>query len=109
MDLVAKRFDVWLVTLDPVQGSEIAKTRPCVIVSPDVLNHHLATVLVAPLTSTIRNYPSRLNCTVTGKNGQIALDQIRALDKSRLVQNIGALNSITAFQMCELLREMFEF
>ena len=78
--MVAKRFEVWLGSLDPVQGSEIAKTRPCVIVSPDVINRYLATMPVAPLTSTIRNYPSRLPCTIAGKNGQIALDQIRTVD-----------------------------
>lgn len=107
--MVTKRFDVWLVSLDPVQGSEIAKTRPCVIVSPDVLNRHLATVLVAPLTSTIRNYPSRLHCMVAGKNGQIALDQIRAVDKHRLLKNLGELDNIMAFQICELLTELFEY
>lgn len=107
--MVVRRFELWLVSLDPVQGSEIAKTRPCVVVSPDVLNRYLATVLVAPLTSTIRNYPSRLLCTVAGKNGQIALDQIRTVDKSRLVKSIGILDSTTAFQISELLTEMFEY
>ena len=109
MDMVAKRFEIWLVSLDPVQGSEIAKTRPCIIISPDVMNRNLATVLAAPLTSTIKSYPSRLSCTVAGKNGQIALDQIRAVDKSRLVKNISVLDNITAFQVCELLKEMFEY
>jgi len=107
--MVAKRFEIWLVSLDPTQGSEIAKTRPCAIISPDVLNRHLATVLVAPLTSTMRNYPSRLNCTVAGKTCQIALDQIRAVDKSRLVKNLGVLDNTTAFQLCVLLTEMFEY
>jgi len=107
--MVAKRFEIWLISLDPVRGSEIAKTRPCVIVSPDVLNRYLATLLVAPLTSTIKSYPSRLNCIIAGKNGQIALDQIRAVDKSRLVKNIAVLDNITAFQLCELLREIFEY
>ncbi|MBX2892824.1 MAG: type II toxin-antitoxin system PemK/MazF family toxin [Saprospiraceae bacterium] len=107
--MVAKRFEIWLVSLDPVQGSEIAKTRPCVIVSPDVLNRHLATVLAAPLTSTIKNYPSRLNCSFAGKNGQIALDQIRAVDTSRLVKNVGILDNTTSFQLCALLMEMFEY
>lgn len=107
--MVVKRFEIWLVSLDPVQGSEIAKTRPCVIVSPDVLNRHLATVLAAPLTSTIKNYPSRLDCTFSGKNGQIALDQIRAIDKTRLVRNLGVLDNATAFQLCALLTEMFDY
>jgi mRNA interferase MazF len=107
--MVVKRFEIWLVSLDPVQGSEIAKTRPCVIISPDVLNRHLTTVLAAPLTSTIKNYPSRLNCSFAGKNGQIALDQIRAVDRSRLVKNMGLLDDTTAFQLCVLLTEMFEY
>ncbi|MCW5924522.1 MAG: type II toxin-antitoxin system PemK/MazF family toxin [Saprospiraceae bacterium] len=107
--MVVKRFEIWLVSLDPVQGSEISKTRPCVIVSPDVLNRHLATVLAAPLTSTIKNYPSRLNFTFADKNGQIALDQIRAVDKTRLVKNLGMLDGTTAFQLCALLTEMFEY
>lgn len=107
--MVVKRFEIWLVSLDPVQGSEIAKTRPCVIVSPDVLNRHLATVLAAPLTSTIKNYPSRLNCSTLGRNGQIVLDQIRAVDKTRLVKSLGVLDNTTAFQLCVLLTEMFEY
>lgn len=107
--MVAKRFDIWLISLDPVQGSEIAKTRPCVIISPDIMNRYLATVLIAPLTSTVRNYPSRIDCMVSDKNGQIVLDQIRAVDKSRLLKNIGTLDSPTAFQVCELLKEMFDY
>ena len=81
-----QRFDVYLVNLDPTVGSEIKKTRPCVIVSPNEMNNHISTIIVAPLTSKLRNYPTRVPCRVEGKQGQIVLDQIRTVDKSRLVK-----------------------
>jgi mRNA interferase MazF len=83
-----QRFDVYLVNLDPTVGSEIKKTRPCVIVSPNEMNNHISTIIVAPLTSKLRNYPTRVPCRVEGKQGQIVLDQIRTVDKSRLVKKI---------------------
>jgi mRNA interferase MazF len=107
--MVIKRFDVWLVILDPTIGSEIKKTRPSLIVSPDVINKYLDTVIAAPLTSTIHAYPTRVNCTFQKKHGQIALDQIRSVDKIRLVRKLGSLDNTTCQTVCELLREIFEY
>ncbi len=87
-----KRFDVYQVNLDPVVGSEIAKSRPCVIVSPDEMNQHLATVIVAPLTSSTKGWPSRVASRFNGQKGEIALDQLRAVDKRRLVHRLGELD-----------------
>jgi mRNA interferase MazF len=101
------RFEIYLVSLDPTLGSEIKKTRPCLIISPDELNGHLNTVIVAPLTSTIRNYPTRINCHVDGKDGQIALDQLRAIDKVRLNKKIGTLDGATAQQVLVVLKKLF--
>ncbi len=107
MDVVVMRFEIYLVSLDPTLGSEIKKTRPCLIISPDELNGHLNTVIVAPLTSTIRNYPTRINCHVDGKDGQIALDQLRAIDKVRLNKKIGTLDGATAQQVLVVLKKLF--
>jgi len=107
--MVIKRFEVWLVNLDPTMGSEIKKTRPCLIVSPDVINKYLDTVIAAPLTSTIRAYPTRVNCTFQKKHGEIALDQIRSVDKIRLVRKLGSLDNATCQIVCELLQEIFEY
>jgi len=104
-----KRFEVWLVNLDPAQGSEINKTRPCVVVSPDELNRYLRTVTIAALTSSSRNYPSRVDCQFQGKAGQVALDHIRSVDKSRLVRKLGTLEAATAQEVCERLVELFQY
>ena len=106
VDLV-KRFEVHLVALDPTRGSEIQKTRPCLIVSPDELNDHLRTVIVAPLTTTMRRYPTRVNLSFQKKNGQVALDQIRTIDKSRLVRKLGTISSKTGRAVAQVLTEMF--
>ena len=82
--MVINRFDVYLVIVDPTIGSEIQKTRPCVVISPDEMNCHIATVIVAPMTTKGRSYPTRVACTFQGKEGQVVLDQIRTVDKSRL-------------------------
>ena len=105
--MVVQRFEVWLVSLDPTQGSEIAKTRPCVVVSPDLVNKMLNTIIVAPLTSTEKRYPTRVNCVFAGKSGQIALDQTRAIDKSRLVKQLGILDELTNHQICQTLVALF--
>lgn len=84
-----QRFAVYQVNLDPTIGSEIAKSRPCVVVSPKEMNDHLNTVIVAPLTSTIKNWPSRIKARFAGKKGEIALDQMRAVDKRRLIKPLG--------------------
>ena len=109
MGMVAKRFEVWLVNLDPATGREIKKTRPCVIVSPEVINKFLDTVITAPLTSTIRSYPTRVSCTFQKKNGEVALDQIRSVDKIRLIRKLGTLDNATCKLICEILQEMFEY
>jgi len=96
------------VELDPTQGSEIAKTRPCVVVSPDELNAHLNTVVIVPLTSTLRGYPFRVQCVVAGKKGKLAIDQIRAVDKSRLKSNIlGRLSYLEIDTLQDVINEMF--
>jgi mRNA interferase MazF len=91
-----KRDEVWLVSLDPSQGSEIRKTRPCLVVSPNEMNEPLHTVIVAPMTTTLRRYPSRVNVTFRSKNGQVALDQLRAVDRQRLVRRLGVVPAKTA-------------
>jgi mRNA interferase MazF len=102
-----RRFDIWLVSLNPVRGSEIAKTRPCVIVSPDELNAHLTTVLAAPLTSTRRGWPHRVALNFAGVDGEIATDQLRSLDHTRLIRPLGHLDEITAEILCARLVAMF--
>ena len=101
------RFDVFLVPLDPVVGSELRKTRPCVVVSPDELNDHLRTVLVAPLTTGGRTYRTRVACSFQGKVGHVALDQLRVVDKSRLVRYLGTLAERERSEVLRVLRAMF--
>ncbi|GAP98236.1 type II toxin-antitoxin system PemK/MazF family toxin [Leptolyngbya sp. NIES-2104] len=107
MAVVARRFDVFLVQLDPTIGAEIQKTRPCVILSPDEMNRSLKTVLVAPLTSVKRNFPFRVDCQFQGKEGQIVLDQIRAVDKIRLVQFLAQVSSEEQKAILDKLTEIF--
>ena len=101
------RFRVYLVTLDPTRGSEIRKTRPCVVISPDEMNRHIRTVIVAPLTTASRPYPTRVAVCFLGKAGQIVLDQIRTVDKSRLVKDLGGIEAETAQAVAAVLEEMF--
>jgi len=101
------RFEVYYVNLDPTIGSEIKKTRPCVIISPNEMNRNISTIIIAPLTSKLRNYPTRVPCRVEGKQGQIVLDQIRTLDKSRLIKRIATLNKSTQKKVFNVLAEMF--
>jgi len=101
------RFDIYYVNLDPTIGSEIKKTRPCVIISPNEMNHNIATIIVAPLTSKLRNYPTRISCKVEGKQGQIVLDQIRTIDRTRLIKKIATLNKTTQTKVLTILKEMF--
>lgn len=107
MALVISRFDVYLVSLDPTQGHEIRKTRPCVVISPDEMNHHIGTVIVAPMTTKGRDYPTRISLTFQRKKGQIVLDQIRTVDKTRLVKRMGKLDANTAAKTLAVLQEMF--
>jgi mRNA interferase MazF len=101
------RFEVYFVNLDPTIGSEIKKTRPCVIISPNEMNHNISTLIIAPLTSKLKNYPTRVPCKVEGKQGQIVLDQIRTVDKSRLVKKMDTLNKKTQIKVLNILKEMF--
>lgn len=105
--MVVKRFDVLLVNLDPTVGSEIQKTRPCLIVSPDEMNRHLATVIVAPMTTKGQSYPSRVVCEFEGKAGQIVLDQLRTVDKRRLVKRLGQIDPQAQQAVIARLVEMF--
>ena len=105
--MVARRFDVYLVALDPTLGSEIRKTRPCLIVSPDEMNRHIATVIVAPMTTVARNYPSRVPCRFQGKKGWIVLDQLRTVDKVRLLKKLGRVSTPAQQQTLAILAEMF--
>jgi mRNA interferase MazF len=102
-----KRFDVWLVNLDPTIGSEIKKTRPCLVVSPDEMNRHISTVIVAPMTTKGRPYPTRVACRFQGKTGQIVLDQLRTVDKARLVKRLGQIGRKTQQATLAVLAEMF--
>jgi mRNA interferase MazF len=101
------RGEVHLVRLDPTLGSEIRKTRPCLIVSPDELNHHLRTVIVAPMTTAGQAYPWRVACRFQGRNGFVALDQLRTVDSGRLVRRLGRLSAATATEVLNTLQEMF--
>ena len=102
-----ERFAIHLVRLDPATGAETAKTRPCVIVSPNELNRAVATVIIAPLTTMQRGWPTRVPVELQGKHGEIALDQLRAVDRSRLVKRLGKLDAATATAVLDVLGEMF--
>src|SRR5690242_9813583 len=91
--MVIRRFDVHLVRLDPTVGTEIRKTRPCLVISPDEMNRHLRTVIVVPMTTKGRGYPTRVACRFQGKSGEIALDQLRTIDRARLVRKMGRIGS----------------
>jgi mRNA interferase MazF len=109
MAMVIKRFDVWLVDLNPVIGSEISKTRPCLVISPNEVNGLLATVTIAAMTSAIKPYPHRVNCIFQNKNGQIALDHIISVSKLRLIKKLGMMDEKTSRKVCETLTEFFSF
>ncbi len=102
-----RRFDVVLVRLDPTVGHEIRKTRPCVVVSPDEMNAHMWTLLVAPLTSATKRYPMRVDCRFDGKPGQVVLDQVRAIDLKRVSKRVGKLDPRTGTRILQVLQEMF--
>lgn len=106
MVTLPQRFDIWLVDLNPTRGSEINKTRPCVVVSPNELEK-LATVLMAPMTTKGFAFPCRVGVTFQGQQGLILLDQIRAVDKQRLLKKLGSLDQHTSIALCQTLTEMF--
>src|SRR5579863_1511601 len=109
MDVVSypRRDEIWLIALDPAKGSEIKKTRPCLVVSPDEMNESLQTTLVAPMTTTVRNYPTRVNLVFRGKAGQVALDQLRAINRQRLIRRVGVITSRAASEVSTVLVEIF--
>ncbi|MDF5725073.1 MAG: type II toxin-antitoxin system PemK/MazF family toxin [Rhizonema sp. PD37] len=107
MGMVVQRFDVFLVNLDPTVGSEIRKTRPCLIISPDEMNRHIATVIIAPMTTKGQSYPTRVACQFQGKDGQIVLDQLRTVDKTRLVQRLGQIAQDEQKAVLDTLAQIF--
>lgn len=104
---MVKRFEVYLVNLDPTQGKEIKKTRPCLVISPDEMNRYIATVIVAPMTTRGREYPTRVSCQFQNKQGQVVLDQIRTVDKSRLIQKLAEIDIDLQIEVSSILSEMF--
>jgi len=109
MAMVINRFDVFLVNLDPTVGSEIKKTRPCLVISPDEMNRHIRTVIIAPMTTAGKDYPTRVSCTFKKKTGQIVLDQIRTLDRTRLIKKLGMIESGTQSEVISVLQRLFAF
>ena len=107
--MVVNRFDVYLIGLDPTVGSEMRKTRPCLVVSPDEMNRHIRTVIVAPMTTAGRPYPTRVPCTFKGKKGQIVLDQVRTLDKVRLVKRLGSIDAQAQLEVISVLQRLFAY
>jgi len=105
--MVTKRFEVYLINLDPTVGSEIQKTRPCLVISPDEMNRYISIVIVAPMTTKGRSYPTRISCEFGGKKGQIVLDQLCTVDKTRLVKHLGRVDRPTQGKVLEVLVEMF--
>ena len=105
--MVVERFDIFWVSLDPTIGSEIRKKRPAVVISPDEMNQNLNTIIVAPLTSTFKKYPTRIEVSLDNKKGQVALDQIRTIDKSRLGAKAGRIDERVSEKICDLLQKMF--
>ena len=105
--MVVKRFDVFLIALDPTMGSEIKKTRPCLVISPDEMNAYISTVIVAPMTTKARSYPTRVSCRFRGKAGQVVLDQLRTVDKARLVRRLSRISDGVQAQILSALTEMF--
>jgi mRNA interferase MazF len=107
MAVVVRRFDVYLVSLDPTVGHEIKKTRPALVISPDEMNQHLSTFIVAPMTSKGRPYPTRIPCRFQRRQGQVVFDQIRTIDRARLVRRLGSISRSTRQQVLVALQEMF--
>jgi mRNA interferase MazF len=105
--MAVKRFEVYLVNLDPTIGREIRKTRPCLVISPDEMNRYIKTVIIAPMTTKGRSYPTRVLCKFDGKEGQIVLDQLRTVDKIRLVKRLGEVEKEIQKEVLRVLSEMF--
>jgi len=106
MGLVMEQYSIYLVNLDPTIGHEIKKTRPCLIISPDEMNRHIATIIVAPMTTKSHVYPTRIPLTFMNKKGWIVLDQLRTIDKIRILKKLGKLNSDKISEVKKILNEM---
>ena len=104
---MVNRFDIYLVNLDPALGSEIRKTRPALVISPNEMNHQIHTIIIAPMTTKGRHYPTRVPCVFSGLKGQIVLDQIRTVDKTRLIKKLGTIDPKSKILVCNILIEMF--
>lgn len=104
--MVIKQYEIYLLNLDPTIGSEIKKTRPCIVISPNEMNKYLNTIIVAPMTSKIRTYPTRINIKFQNKNGNIVLDQIKTVDKSRIIKKLGELEKDKIKEVKNILMEM---
>ncbi len=107
--MVVNRFDVYLTNLDPTVGSEIQKIRPCLVISPDEMNRHIRTVIIAPMTTAGKNYPTRISCKFKKKKGQIVLDQIRTIDRTRLIKKLGSIDPDTQSEVISVLQRLFAF
>ncbi|MBU0480900.1 MAG: type II toxin-antitoxin system PemK/MazF family toxin [Proteobacteria bacterium] len=107
MGMEINRFDVFLVNLDPTVGHEIKKTRPCLVISPDEMNRNISTMIIAPMTTKGRSYPTRIPCSFQGRSGQIILDQIRTIDKERLVKKLGVISKSARAKTLRVLQELF--
>ena len=105
--MVVEQFEVYLVDLEPTLGSEIRKTRPCLVISPDEMNRVLRTVIIAPMTTRYKNYPTRVGCRFEGKDAWVVLDQIRTVDYMRLLKRLGSVNTRTRRSVLEVLTRMF--
>ena len=105
--MIVNQYEIILVNLEPTLGSEIKKTRPCVVISPNEMNHYLRKILIAPITSTLKKYPTRIGMTHDNVKGMIAIDQIRTIDKQRIVKNIGNLDPETIKQTKQVIEETY--
>jgi len=104
--MVINQYEVFLINLDPTVGHEIKKSRPCLIISPNELNHNISTTIIAPMTTKSHNYPTRIQVEFNGKKGWIVLDQIRTVDHKRLIKKLGAINNLTIGQVKNTIKEM---
>jgi mRNA interferase MazF len=106
--MVISKNEIWMANFSPSKGTEINKIRPCLVISPDLANQALPNIIVAPLTSTLKNYPSRINCDFKKKSGQIMIDQIRTIDKRRLIKVLGTIDDATSKKVYEMIKIYFK-
>ncbi|MBM9548925.1 type II toxin-antitoxin system PemK/MazF family toxin [Leptospira sp. 201903074] len=104
--MVIHQYDIYLINLDPIVGFEIKKSRPCIVISPNEMNQYIGTVMIAPMTTRSRSYPTRVDITFQGKKGAIVLDQIRTVDKTRLIQKLGSTDPKTIQKIKKVIQEM---